>query len=94
MFDSPLIILDEPTTGLDPVALIYLKQLIADEKVKGKMILITTHIMNLVEEVADRVIFLLDGNIYFDGTVATLKENTGQSNLERAIAEILQGSYA
>ena len=50
--------------------------------------------MNLVEEIADRVIFLLDGNIYFDGTVATLKENTGQSNLERAIAEILKGSYA
>jgi Cu-processing system ATP-binding protein len=94
MFDSPLIILDEPTTGLDPVALIYLKKLIAEERDKGKMILITTHIMNLVEEIADRVIFLLDGNIYFDGTVATLKENTGQSNLERAIAEILKGSYA
>lgn len=94
MFDSPLIILDEPTTGLDPVALIHLKKLIADEKAKGKMILITTHIMNLVEEVADRVIFLLDGNIYFDGTVSALKENTKQSNLERAIAEILKHKYA
>ena len=87
MFDSPLIILDEPTSGLDPVALIYLKELIAKEKKKGKTILITTHIMNLVEEIADRVIFLLDGNIYFDGTVGMLKQQTQQSNLEHAIAE-------
>ncbi|KAA3631055.1 MAG: ABC transporter ATP-binding protein [Bacteroidetes bacterium] len=94
MFDSPLIILDEPTTGLDPVALIYLKQLIAEEKAKGKTILITTHIMNLVEEVADRVIFLLDGNIYFDGTVDALKQQTQQENLEHAIAEILKNTYA
>lgn len=94
MFDSPLIILDEPTSGLDPVALIYLKGLIAKEKEKGKTILITTHIMNLVEEIADRVIFLLDGNIYFDGTVDMLKQQTQQSNLEHAIAEILKGTYA
>ena len=94
MFDSPLIILDEPTTGLDPVALIYLKRLIAEEKAKGKTILITTHIMNLVEEVADRVIFLLDGNIYFDGTVDALKQQTQQQNLEHAIAEILKNTYA
>lgn len=94
MFDSPLIILDEPTTGLDPVALIYLKRLIAEEKAKGKTILITTHIMNLVEEVADRVIFLLDGNIYFDGTVNALKQQTQQENLEHAIAEILKTTYA
>ncbi len=93
MFDSPLIILDEPTTGLDPVALIYLKQLIQQEKERGKTLLITTHIMNLVEEIADRVVFLLDGNIYFNGTVKALEEQTGQSNLERAIAEILKKEY-
>ncbi len=90
MFDSPLIILDEPTTGLDPVALIYLKELIRREKERGKTILVTTHIMNLVEEIADKVVFLLDGNIYFNGTVAALEEQTGQSDLERAIAEILR----
>lgn len=94
MFDSPLIILDEPTTGLDPVALIYLKQLIQEEKAKGKTILITTHIMNLVEEIADKVVFLLDGNIYFNGTVDALKVQTGQKNLEYAIADILKGEYS
>ena len=51
MFDSPLIILDEPTTGLDPISLIRLKGLIQAEKAKGKTILITSHIMSFVEEV-------------------------------------------
>ncbi len=93
MFDSPLIILDEPTTGLDPVALIYLKQLVLQQREKGKTILITTHIMNLVEELSDHVYFLLEGKIYFNGTVAELKQETGQENLEYAIAEILKENH-
>ena len=57
MFDSDLLILDEPTTGLDPVSLIHLKALIKSEKDKGKTILVTTHIMSLVEEIADEIVF-------------------------------------
>jgi len=90
MFDSPLIILDEPTTGLDPVALIHLKKLIHEEKEKGKTILISTHIMSLVEEISDEIVFLLEGKIYFQGKVHELKEKTSQGNLENAIANILR----
>jgi len=93
MFESPLIILDEPTVGLDPLALIALKTIIKDEQKKGRLILFTTHIMKLVEEIADRVIFLLDGNIYFNGTVNEIKEQAKQSGFEQAIAEILKKSY-
>ncbi len=93
MFDSPFIVLDEPTTGLDPVALIRLKELIIKEKNKGKTILISTHIMSFVEEISDGIVFLLDGNIYFEGTVAKIKEQTKQNNLENAIANILQETY-
>ena len=89
MFDSKLFILDEPTNGLDPVSLIRLKGLIAEEKKKGKTILITTHIMSLVEEIADEIVFLLDGNIYFKGKVSSLKEKTQEKNLEHAIAKII-----
>jgi Cu-processing system ATP-binding protein len=89
MFDSELIILDEPTTGLDPVSLIYLKKIIQREKEKGKTILITSHIMSFVEEVADEIVFLLDGKIYFKGTIKKLQEQTKQQNLEKAIAAIL-----
>jgi Cu-processing system ATP-binding protein len=88
MFDNPLLILDEPTTGLDPGALIRLKKLIREEKNKGKTILITSHIMEFVAEVADEIIYLLEGRIYFKGNLETLKKKTKQNNLERAIAAI------
>ena len=52
MYDNPVYILDEPTNGLDPLALVRLKKLIEDEKNKGKCIIITTHIMQLVEDLA------------------------------------------
>jgi Cu-processing system ATP-binding protein len=90
MFDSPLYILDEPTAGLDPVSLIHLKELIQKEKSKGKTLLITTHIMSLVEELSDEIIFLLEGKIYFQGSVQELEKETGQSDLEHAIARILE----
>lgn len=89
MFDSPLIILDEPTSGLDPISMIRLKEWIWKEKDKGKTILITSHIMSFVEEIAEKIVFLLDGKIYFNGLVSELKEQTGQSDFEHAIATIL-----
>jgi len=88
MFNSPLIILDEPTTGLDPAALISLKKLIQKEKNQGKTILITTHIMQFVEEMADTIVYLLEGKIYFKGTIKELKEKTGENNFDHAIARI------
>ncbi|PCH54178.1 MAG: copper ABC transporter ATP-binding protein [Flavobacteriaceae bacterium] len=94
MFDSELIILDEPTTGLDPIALIHLKELIKQEKSKGKTILITTHIMSVVEELADEIVFLLDGKIYFKGSIEALKKQTNNNNLEHAIANLISKQYA
>ncbi|MBG7631199.1 MAG: ABC transporter ATP-binding protein [Bacteroidetes bacterium] len=94
MFDSDLIILDEPTTGLDPIALIHLKELIQKEKSKGKTILITTHIMSVVEELADEIVFLLDGKIYFKGSIDALKKQTENDNLEHAIANLISKQYA
>jgi len=90
MFDSELIILDEPTTGLDPISLIHLKEIIQEEKSKGKTILITTHIMSFVEEVADEIVFLLDGEIYFKGSTENLKSQTDQPDLEHAIAHLMK----
>lgn len=93
MYDSPIIILDEPTAGLDPVALIKLKELINDEREKGKIILITTHIMSLVDELADNIIFLLDGHIKFAGPVPELKQKYGGEKIEMSIANILTSSH-
>ena len=89
MYDNPYLILDEPTAGLDPVAMIHLKELIKQEKKQGKTILITTHIMSFVEDMADEIIFLLEGNIHFKGSKQSLKEQYGESSLERAIASMM-----
>jgi Cu-processing system ATP-binding protein len=94
MYDSPVIILDEPTNGLDPVALIRLKTLLQEEKQKGKLILITTHIMSFVNEMADDVVFLLDGKVHYRGSVDALKIQFGEQDLEKAIAGILLGKSA
>jgi Cu-processing system ATP-binding protein len=94
MFDSDLIVLDEPTNGLDPIALIHLKEIIQKEKEKGKTILITTHIMSFVDEMADEIVFLLDGKIYFKGTVEALKKQMNNDNLEHAIANLIAKQYA
>lgn len=94
MFDSPIIILDEPTTGLDPIAMIHLKALIKEEKAKGKIILITSHIMSFVEEMADEIVFLLEGKVYFKGNINQLKTQTNQSNFEHAIANLLNQENA
>lgn len=94
MFNSPILILDEPTAGLDPISLIRLKELIRKEKTNGKTILITSHIMSFVEEISDEIVFLLEGKIYFRGNIAKLKAQTKQSDFEYAIASILKNSYA
>jgi len=92
MFDSPFYILDEPTSGLDPVSLINFRELLRSERDKGKTILLTTHILNLVEEVADNIIFLLEGKIFFKGSLDSLKDLQDDEKLEYTIAGIYKGA--
>jgi len=94
MFDSPLLILDEPTNGLDPISHLRLKNILKSEKEKGKTILITSHILSFVEEISDEIVFLLEGKIYFKGGISELKSKTEQPDFEHAIASVLSSSYA
>ncbi len=64
--------------------------MIEEERQKGKIILITTHIMSLVEELSEEIIFLLDGKIHFQGTIDELTKETKESDLEHAIAAMLK----
>ncbi|MDH3697274.1 MAG: ABC transporter ATP-binding protein [Flavobacteriaceae bacterium] len=88
MFDNPIYILDEPTTGLDPNALIQFKGLLRKERDKGKTILITTHIMSFVDEVADEIIYLLEGRIGFKGSIDKLLAIYESEDIEHAIADM------
>ena len=89
LYDCPILILDEPTAGLDPLSLVRLKELIRQQRTLGKTILVTTHVMSLVEELADEVVFLLEGHIHFRGSLKKLEEMTGEGNVEKAIAKLL-----
>lgn len=89
MYDTQTIVLDEPTIGLDPVALIALKDWIRNEQAAGKTILLTTHIMDIVQELADEIVFLLDGKVYYRGTQDELLLKTNTPNTEHAIAQLL-----
>jgi Cu-processing system ATP-binding protein len=89
MYDTQTIVLDEPTIGLDPVALIALKVWIRKEQGAGKTILLTTHIMDIVEELADEIVFLLDGKVYYRGSQQELLQKTNTPSTEHAIAQLL-----
>jgi Cu-processing system ATP-binding protein len=78
LFDSDIIILDEPTAGLDPVSAEFMKKKIVKEKNKGKLIIVTTHIINEVEELADRFVFMYEGRIKLEREVDKTKvQNNG-----------------
>lgn len=93
LFDPHILILDEPTVELDPISSGRLKEKIFKEKRKGKTILMPSHIISEVEEMADYIIFLSDQKIYVQGTVNEIKGMSGEQNLERAIASIMQRDY-
>jgi Cu-processing system ATP-binding protein len=90
-FKPQLLILDEPTAGLDPLASRVLKDRILAERATGGTILITSHVLPELEELADDVLFLADGSVKWQGPARELKMSTGQGTLERAVAQLLAG---
>ncbi|GAB4207338.1 MAG: ABC transporter ATP-binding protein [Bacteroidia bacterium] len=92
MFKNKLLILDEPTVGLDPVSRIIFKYQIEKEKQKNKSIILCTHIISEVETLCERMIFLLEGKVYYDGTIRSLKEHYNEPSLEKIIANIISNT--
>ncbi|HEV8233614.1 MAG TPA: ABC transporter ATP-binding protein, partial [Gemmatimonadaceae bacterium] len=92
LFTPRLLILDEPTAGLDPIAGGVLKDKIRDGREQGRTILLASHVMTELEELADDVVFLLDGAARFAGSIADLKRRTLQLNLEHAAAQLMRES--
>ncbi|MGH9659739.1 MAG: ABC transporter ATP-binding protein [Bryobacteraceae bacterium] len=81
LHEPDVLIMDEPTTGLDPNQIREVRNTIR-ELGRNKTILLSTHILQEVEAVADRVIFISRGRIVFDGTPAEMQ--TGQESLDEA----------
>lgn len=94
LFAPSMLILDEPTAGLDPLASSIVKDKVLAERELGRTFVLTSHVMGEVEELADDIAFLVDGRIRFAGAVNLLKRLTRQLSLERAIAQVMDGGLA
>ena len=89
LFNPQVLILDEPTAGLDPVASELLKAKIRREQTSDKLILITSHVLSDLDELTTHVMYLQEGTLQFMKPIETLKRDTGQDQLGRAIAHIM-----
>ncbi len=94
MFSPDILILDEPTAGLDPLSSEILKEKIRKEKTKEKLILITSHILSDLDELTTHVTYLQEGKLLFMKDIATLQEDTGEIKLGKAIARVMRGEHA
>jgi Cu-processing system ATP-binding protein len=89
LFNPKMLILDEPTTGLDPLSSEILKKKIIRERNNGKLIFITSHIMSDVEEVSTHVMYLNEGKVEFIKAMSLIKKETGEASLNKAIVRIM-----
>ena len=89
LFNPAVLILDEPTAGLDPIASEIFKEKIIAEKEKGKLILVTSHVLSDLDDLVSEVIYMQDGKLCFHQSIELLREDTGEEKLARAIASIM-----
>jgi len=90
LFSPSLLILDEPTVGLDPIATTAFKDKVRKERSNGRTILLSSHLVNEVEEIADEIVYLQDGRPLFVGTVPEIKQRTAEARLDRALVRIIE----
>lgn len=90
LFNPKILILDEPTAGLDPLAADILKNKIVQEKKNGKLILITSHLLDELDELITQVIYMQEGEIVFHKNVSDINSETGVTRVSRAISQILK----
>jgi Cu-processing system ATP-binding protein len=91
LFNPDVLILDEPTAGLDPLSSEILKEKILNEKSKNKLILITSHILSDLDELTTHIMYLQEGKLEFFKEIDQLREETGELKLGKAIARIMKG---
>ena len=92
LFNPQVLILDEPTAGLDPVATEILKEKIRKEKQQGKLILITSHILSDLDDLVSEIVYFNEGHLLFHKNITLLRNETGEEKLSRAIAYIMKSN--
>ncbi|HEX2836434.1 MAG TPA: ATP-binding cassette domain-containing protein [Thermoanaerobaculia bacterium] len=81
LHDPELIILDEPQSGLDPVNMVLVRNLLQDLRKEGKTILLSTHMMGEAEKMADEIILIHRGKVVLDGTIDEVRTKFGKNTL-------------
>ena len=89
MFHPDVLILDEPTAGLDPLSSEKLKEKIITEKENGKLVLITSHILSELDDLITEVIYMQEGKLLFHKKLTDLKQETNEDKLSKAISKIM-----
>lgn len=90
LFNPQVLILDEPTAGLDPLAAEILKDKIIAENKKGKLVLITSHLLSELDDLITHVVLMQEGEIRFNMPTSSLKEQTNTTSLAKAITYVLK----
>lgn len=90
LFRPDLLVLDEPTAGLDPIASGVFKEKLLAAREGGATTILASHTLAELEELADDIVFLLDGRVRFHGPIARLMQVTGFARLEKAVAALMQ----
>ena len=92
LFNPDVLILDEPTAGLDPLSAEILKEKIIAEKKKGKLILITSHVLSDLDDMITEVMYMQDGSLRFHKSFEDLRSDTGEQKLSKAIARVMKNN--
>jgi Cu-processing system ATP-binding protein len=90
LFNPSVLLLDEPTAGLDPVSVEILKEKIASDKLKGKLLLITSHILSDLDELTTDVVYIYEGKMQYNNSIEALKEETNEKGLGKAMATFIR----
>lgn len=86
------LILDEPTNGLDPLAVYGLKQMVLKKREEGVGTLLSSHILDFVEKLADHVLIIKNGSLTFDGSLGLLHEQWPEQSLDEIYFALYNGS--
>jgi len=90
--ECPLLILDEPMSGLDPLARVLVKDEVLACRKRGMTVFLSSHILSDMDEMCDRIAIIHDGRLQFQGRPADLKAQMKQEYLERAFLKVIEGS--
>jgi sodium transport system ATP-binding protein len=87
--DPKNLILDEPTNGLDVMATRAMRKFLLQQRAEGRCVLFSSHIMQEVAALCDRIVVIAKGRVVAQGTADQLRAQTGEANLEDAFVKVI-----